>query len=134
MASTVILIDNSIHLTDDETITVRTIDDLTALHRQISAYLLAHQQPVNPDRYISSIEARRIAQLRGVHLPATTLVSAYDRGNIANARKIPGSNRWESPESSFLAWLDRWIARQQTSNPTTSRAAPAGSTTPDGAL
>jgi hypothetical protein len=111
MASSIIVVDDGIRLSDKEIIAIRTLDDLDKLHRQIGAYLLAHQPGQQADGYISSIEARQIARLRGVALPASTLVSAYVRGNIANARKVPNSNRWESPESSFLAWLARWEAR-----------------------
>ena len=110
---TVIVIDDAIQLIDEPITHVRTIRELARLQRTIQDYLQAHGLAKPADRIISSIEAREIAGNRGYSLPATSLINAYARGNILGAQKVAGSNRWESPESSFLAWLDRWAARDR---------------------
>ncbi|RIK27787.1 MAG: hypothetical protein DCC55_39170 [Chloroflexi bacterium] len=110
---TIIVIDDSIDLPVKQILKINSANDLLRLQRAINAYLHARGADKPNDRYISSVEARQIARASGYEIPTTTLVNAYKRGNIATARKIAGSNRWESLESAFLQWLDRWAARRR---------------------
>lgn len=107
----IIIIDDSINLPIKNLIKIKSVNDLLRLQRTINAYL--HNANKATDRYISSVEARQIARARGYNIPSTTIVNAYTRGNIPTARKIAGSNRWESLESDFLQWLDRWATRRR---------------------
>lgn len=130
----ILIVNEQLGILDKDITRIEGIDDLRTLRRIIDGYL--HQQGIdhNDKPYISSIEARQIIAARGYQMPSATLINAYARGNIVGAKKIPGSNRWESTEEAFLTWLDRWAARTHRKTSTTPQAAPADSNNSDGAL
>ena len=53
---------------------------------------------------LSTGQARRLAAERGVDVPAQTLLSACERGNIPGAEK--DGARWRIPQPAFEKWLN----------------------------
>lgn len=69
------------------------------------AQFLATLPQAQTETYITNAQAVQIAQERGITLPASTLISACNRGNIPGAQKQGG--RWKIPQHAFVRWLTR---------------------------
>jgi hypothetical protein len=101
---------------------VDSLEDLLRLRQRINAYIdtqqadpLPNDSPLTAPDWIDSVTARALAiELGRNPIPASTLRSACESGNIAGARKrsrsgrakTPGGGQWEFPRWAFLQWLN----------------------------
>lgn len=84
------------YLTVNENLAVKlTYDELIALSQSLQKIL---------SNTLSTGQARKLAKEHGFSLPAQTLLSACERGNIPGAEK--DGTRWSIPRDTFLSWLE----------------------------
>ena len=90
-------IQNGYLLTNGSTTVHLTGENLRQIKAAVDAAL---------DDTLSTGQARRLAQAQhSITIPAPTLVSALDRGNIPGAYK--DGARWRIPRPAFEEWLNR---------------------------
>jgi hypothetical protein len=104
------------------TLRIDSLQDLLRLRHRLNQYADTQQAdspipdgPLAAPEWIDTVKARKLAvELGHGEIPATTLRSACERGNIAGARKrsrsgrakTKGGGQWEFPRWAFLQWLD----------------------------
>lgn len=89
---------------------INTADELQSIVGKLAAHLMGQNIQISTDTYISTAQARLIAQKEGIDIPATTLKGAILQGTIPGARKPFG--RWEMPEAAFRRWLEMYQVRK----------------------
>jgi hypothetical protein len=103
------------------TLRIDSLQDLLRLRQRLNAYVDTQQAdspipdgPFAAPEWIDTVKARKLAaDLGHGEIPATTVRSACERGNIAGARKrsrsgrakTKGGGQWEFPRWAFLQWL-----------------------------
>lgn len=86
----------------------QSLSELQALYVSIGEYLTQN----NATEWMSTAEAREIAEADGKDLPFRTLNNACKRGTIPNAR-LQG-DRWIMPKSEFKTWYNAWKSKKGT--------------------
>jgi hypothetical protein len=105
-----------------DSIAIGDVDDLLKLQEQLTAtirkleadgkLLLGERTTASP--WLDLVTARQLAsELGHGDVPATSIRSACERGNLAQARKVSRSGRaktedggqWEFPRQAFVDWL-----------------------------